>query len=161
MAGRKKKPIAQRKLEGRRINIKEPTQDAATEAIPEWLPPAGKQFLREHGPRLRLELGIKALDEPMLYMIAATYGNAVAAQIKINEEGLDAPDRDSDVKRKNPHESIMRAHVQLFITGATKYGMSPVDRLRLLQPEKKDDDDSLLDGSFRRDRPDWKVEPVQ
>lgn len=159
MAGRKKRPVAARKLEGRRNLIKEPKQDPATAWIPDWLPPEGKKFLKEHGPRLRAELGIKALDEPMLFMIAATYGNAISAQKKINEEGLVAPDRDADVMRKNPHESIMRAQVQLFITAATKYGMSPVDRLRLLQPAKeKDEADNLLDGGFKRGEPDWKVQ---
>jgi phage terminase small subunit len=155
MAGRKKKPNAQRIIDGQKPRP-EPKQAEATGSIPDWLPPEGQAWLEEHGDRIRMEMGVRASDEPMLHMMAATFGNAIAAQQLVNQEGLLAPDRDQVTMRKHPGESIFRAQATLFVAMATRFGLSPVDRLRLMQPETREAEDDILDGNFKR-LPDWKA----
>lgn len=145
---RRHKPLEQKRLEGRKYLPEEIPQAPATGQIPDFLPEQGKAFLIEHGDRIRKEIGVKASDEPMLFMIAATYGYAVAACEEIQAGGLVIGDEDT--RRKNPAEAVFRAEAALFVQMATKFGLSPVDRQRLMQPEKKAAaEDSVLDGAWK------------
>ena len=140
--GQNKLPEAVRRLRGtaRRDRGAIPATSGLVRArCPRWLSPDAKKAWRYLAPRLGGVL--RETDLPALALLCAHFGVALAAAEALGRDGplVKDPER-SGVLRKNPAAQLLRDAGDAFVTLATRFGLTPQDRARLVQPEPEPKD---------------------
>lgn len=127
--GRPPKPLAQRRLEGnpgRRPLPDEPKLTASTSTFPSWMPEYGKELWEQIVPLLRREMKAVSIDDPALVGMCLSWGFAMQAAKRLKREGL------IKAGAKNPLTQVWRDNLKSFYDFASKFGMTPSDRARLM-----------------------------
>jgi P27 family predicted phage terminase small subunit len=144
--GRPRKPIKTRLLEGnpgKRPIPKELEAPPLDGSIPEFLSPAARRWYERVVPEIRKYVAPSVLDESALVMLALAWGTAMQAERKLAREGLVLDGH------RHPAAAIFRDQCALFAQLAAKFGLTPVDRLRLAVVEPKPPKGrSTLDGEW-------------
>jgi P27 family predicted phage terminase small subunit len=149
MAGRPRKPTAQRILEGnpgRRPIPDEPElPKIELGSTPAYLTKEAAEFYRDFVPRLRLLGSASVLDEPMIVVMSASWGIAMRALGRLKREGTVRKGQ------RNPADRVWLDNAAMFGQIAAKFGMTQADRARLFaggKPKASDAPTDTLDGNW-------------
>ena len=150
MRGRKPKPLGQRRLEGnpgkRRMPQERSLPPAVPGAPPAWWPADAREFDRLYGTQIRSAAEARNIDEPAYQLMALAWGRAIQSARLLRREGLKPKHR----KGRHPVESTWRESVQLFTGIASRFGLTPSDRARLLTIEQAQPRETgILDGDWQ------------
>ena len=115
---------------------------------PRWLSADGKRVWRYLVPRLVAVGVLHEGDLPALAAMCAHYGTMLEAARVLERDGLLIEDKAHGTWRKNPAAQILRESSAAFRSYAAAFGLTPLDRERLMpvQPEKKTDIEEFLEG---------------
>ena len=140
--GQNRLPEALRRLRGtaRRDRGAIPATGGLVRArCPGWLSPDAKKVWRYLAPRLGGVL--RETDLPALALMCAHYSAALAAARALERDGLLVKDPEhAGVLRKHPAAQLLRDASAAFRSYASTFGLTPLDRARLAQPEPEPKD---------------------
>lgn len=156
MRGRPKTPIARRKLEGNRSKRRMPTEPeilpVAASGLPDWYPKSSHAFYTRYAPEIRRLSGAGESDEAAMQALSLTWGLAMDAAHKAVRGRLTQKDVNKEL-RKHPGLQVFRDQMQLWINLASRFGLTPADRARMIgKHEERDKNSGLLNGQWREEK---------
>jgi len=147
---RPRTPIKLRKLAGNPGGRPIPEQPEAPPLLdgeaPEFVSRDAREWYERMVPKLRQYIAPSELDHSALVMMACAWSMAVRAERKVAREGLV---RDG---QRNPAAAIWRDNAALFLSYASRFGLTPSDRARfgieLKAPKTAPGRGATLDGNW-------------
>jgi len=157
MRGRKRTPIALRRLHGNSGHRPLPSQRAQPRPgahCPSWLPGAAKAKWRRLGPVLKRLGLLTEIDEGAFTLYCVAWARFVHASQRIEREG---PTITAGNKTLIPHPliAIMNAAMKQLCSLGAEFGLSPTARASLAIPGPVEDDaiDKRFFGPYALGRP--------
>lgn len=120
-----------------------PTPSAPEATIGPQPPPGSTPivigFYQTYVPLLMAENRLDPADYAAFELMAQTYGMAAEALRKVSKEGYFRLD-ENKVQRKHPGIQVHRDATMTFVRLASRFGLTPLDRVRIV-PAKKEEED--------------------
>lgn len=155
MAGRKPKPTAVKKLEGKRkLNTKEPVPAKGMPACPDWLMPEAKKEW-ERLAKLMNQMGVLTeVDMAAFAAYCQSYARWKEAQEHITSVGSTF-ETDKGYQQQTPWVGIANTNQKLMLQAASEFGLTPSSRSRIVAgngkvKETEDEMEALLGDSGGR-----------
>jgi P27 family predicted phage terminase small subunit len=151
MRGRKPLPSNVVRLRGnpgkRRLSKREPRPPAGMPDCPEHLNAEAKRAWKMIAPRLHALGLLTELDGDALAVYCACWSRWVAAERRLEAEGMLVPSRGGSMK-PNPYIAIANQALRQMLSMAIEFGMTPSSRRRVEvdPPEAPDPFDDLLNS---------------
>jgi P27 family predicted phage terminase small subunit len=150
-----KKSAKERRLDGnpgrRPIHNEPDLPKWIGDGLPPYAPKEAQAFYEMFVPQLKLMLVAAKIDEPAIVLMCASWGLSMKALSKvaraITKRGRNRGKADKAVR--NPAHSVWNDNVKIFLSLASRFGMTPADRARLFGgPTKKEEEGDTLDGNW-------------
>lgn len=151
--GPKPKPTKLKLLEGTRpdrVNQNEPTPPAGPPEPPDHLDPIARAEWARMAATLETMGTLTIADAPALAIYCAAYAQWVAAEAKVQSQGMVTPQGTGSWKI-NPHVGIANQARTMMLKVLTEFGCTPSSRSRVAidQDEKEDPIVQFLDRKRR------------